>query len=108
MAFNIPNVYKIYRHLPLQDSPKFTQTVFFGLKIYHLATLVWYPPSKISIFRCTWGRVFLHAPRGLLWNPHVLAFSPWGRGWSLGVAFPLVVNSLTTEPFILEEKYHLK
>jgi hypothetical protein len=28
------------QHLPLQDLPKFTQIRIFGLKIYHLATLV--------------------------------------------------------------------
>jgi hypothetical protein len=38
--YNRPNVHKIYNHLPLQDPPKFTQTGIFGLKIYHLATLV--------------------------------------------------------------------
>jgi hypothetical protein len=31
---------KIYQHLTLQDPPKFTQMVIFGLKICHLATLV--------------------------------------------------------------------
>jgi hypothetical protein len=30
---------KIYQPLPLQDPPKFTQILIFGLKIYHLATL---------------------------------------------------------------------
>jgi hypothetical protein len=30
-----------YQHRPLQDPPKFTQIGIFGLKIYHLATLVW-------------------------------------------------------------------
>jgi hypothetical protein len=34
---NRPNVQKL-QHLPLQDPPKFTQIVIFGLKIYHLAT----------------------------------------------------------------------
>jgi hypothetical protein len=29
----------MYQHLPLQESPKFTQIVIFGLKIKHLATL---------------------------------------------------------------------
>jgi hypothetical protein len=29
-----------YQHLPLQDPPKFTQIGIFGLKIYHLATLL--------------------------------------------------------------------
>jgi hypothetical protein len=31
---------KIYQHLPLQAPPKFTQIWIFGLKIYHLATLI--------------------------------------------------------------------
>jgi hypothetical protein len=35
-----PNVPKIYQHLPLQDTPKFTQIASFGLKNYHLATLL--------------------------------------------------------------------
>jgi hypothetical protein len=30
---------KIDQHLPLQDPPKFTQIVIFGLKMRHLATL---------------------------------------------------------------------
>jgi hypothetical protein len=37
---NRPNGHKIYRHLPLQDPPKFTQIGFFGLKKCHLATLL--------------------------------------------------------------------
>jgi hypothetical protein len=44
---NIPNGRKIcrlnghavFQHLPLHEPPKFTQTVIFGLKINHLATL---------------------------------------------------------------------
>jgi hypothetical protein len=36
---NGPNGLKICQHLPLQDTPKFTQMVIFGLKIYHLATM---------------------------------------------------------------------
>jgi hypothetical protein len=36
----IPNGHKIYQHLPLQKPPKFTQILIFGLKLYHLATLV--------------------------------------------------------------------
>jgi hypothetical protein len=35
-----PNVHKIYQLLPLQGPPKFIQIGIFGLKIYHLATLV--------------------------------------------------------------------
>jgi hypothetical protein len=31
---------KKYQHLPLQDLQKFTQIGIFGLKIYHLATLI--------------------------------------------------------------------
>jgi hypothetical protein len=41
MAINIPNgskIEEIYQHLSLQDTQKFTQ--IFGLKIYHLATLL--------------------------------------------------------------------
>jgi hypothetical protein len=37
---NRPNGQKIYRHLQLQDPPKFTQLEIFGLKICHLATLL--------------------------------------------------------------------
>jgi hypothetical protein len=40
MAKNIPNAHKIYEHLPLQDPPNFTLIWIFGLKLYHLATLV--------------------------------------------------------------------
>jgi hypothetical protein len=40
-----------YVHLPLQDFPKITQIGIFGLKIYHLATLVpiFYPFSLFCI-----------------------------------------------------------
>jgi hypothetical protein len=34
------NGQRISHHLPLQDPPKFTQIAIFGLKIYHLATLI--------------------------------------------------------------------
>jgi hypothetical protein len=37
---NFHNRSKIYQHLSLQDTPKFTQIGIFGLKIYDLATLV--------------------------------------------------------------------
>jgi hypothetical protein len=40
MAVNRPNGKMIYQHLPLKDPTKFTQIGIFGLKIYHLATLV--------------------------------------------------------------------
>jgi hypothetical protein len=36
---NIPNGQKIWQHLSLLDTPKFTQIWIFGLKIYRLATL---------------------------------------------------------------------
>jgi hypothetical protein len=36
----IPNVHKIYHHLPLKDPLKFTQIWIFGLKTNHLATLI--------------------------------------------------------------------
>jgi hypothetical protein len=34
-----PHVNKLYQHLPLQGTPKCTQSGIFGLKINHLATL---------------------------------------------------------------------
>jgi hypothetical protein len=34
------SVYKICQHFPLQDPPKFTQILMFGLKTNHLATLL--------------------------------------------------------------------
>jgi hypothetical protein len=37
---NRPNGHKIYQHLSLQDTAKFTQIGIFGLKIYHVATTV--------------------------------------------------------------------
>jgi hypothetical protein len=42
-------VMKIYQHLPLQDPPKFTQNGIFGLKIYHLATLVRADGSQLAL-----------------------------------------------------------
>jgi hypothetical protein len=39
-AWNIPNGHKIYKHLAMQDPQKFTQICIFGMKIYHLATLL--------------------------------------------------------------------
>jgi hypothetical protein len=40
MAVNIPNSHKIYQYVPCRGPPKFTQIGIFGMKIYHLATLV--------------------------------------------------------------------
>jgi hypothetical protein len=37
----IPNGRKICQHLSLQDPSNFTQSSIFGLKIHHLATLLW-------------------------------------------------------------------
>jgi hypothetical protein len=37
---NRPNGYKMYQQRPLQEPLKFSQIGIFGLKIYHLATLV--------------------------------------------------------------------
>jgi hypothetical protein len=37
---NRPIGHKIYQQLPLQESLKFTQCRIFGLKKYHLATLL--------------------------------------------------------------------
>jgi hypothetical protein len=39
IAVNIPNELKVYQHF--QFPPKFTHIGIFGLKIYHLPTLVW-------------------------------------------------------------------
>jgi hypothetical protein len=38
--YNRPNGLKIHQYLLLQDDPKFTEIGIFGLKIYHLATLI--------------------------------------------------------------------
>jgi hypothetical protein len=63
---NIPNGHKIYRHLPLQDTPRFTQIGIFGLKIRHLATLAptltpdsYFHPGEEIILR----RYFNESPR---------------------------------------------
>jgi hypothetical protein len=37
---NRPNDHKIYQHLSLLDTQKITQIDIFGLKKYHLATLL--------------------------------------------------------------------
>jgi hypothetical protein len=37
---NIPNGHKIYQHFPFKGPPKCTQSGIFGLKKYHLATLI--------------------------------------------------------------------
>jgi DNA modification methylase len=38
---NRPSGRKVYQLLPWQVPPKFTQIWIFGLKICHLATLLW-------------------------------------------------------------------
>jgi hypothetical protein len=52
----IPNGHKIYQHLSLQDTPKFTQSWIFGLKIYLAnlganTTIVSYYASILKIFK---------------------------------------------------------
>jgi hypothetical protein len=37
---NIPSGHKIYQHFPFQGSPKYTQIWIFGMKRWHLATLL--------------------------------------------------------------------
>jgi hypothetical protein len=37
---NLPNGHKIYQYLPLHYPPELAQIWIFGLKMYHLATLV--------------------------------------------------------------------
>jgi hypothetical protein len=83
---------KIYQHLLLQDPRKFTQIGIFGLKIYHLATLL--TVVKISMARmqhthallrqlkkdCDRKKVHLNrrycdSQRHPIWAP----FSPLGR-----------------------------
>jgi hypothetical protein len=39
MRVNIPNIL-LHFHFLLQGSPKYTQSGIFGMKIYHLATLM--------------------------------------------------------------------
>jgi hypothetical protein len=36
----VPNGHKIYLNFPFQGPPKFTKIGIFGMKIYHLASLV--------------------------------------------------------------------
>jgi hypothetical protein len=49
--WNRPNGHKIYQHLSLQHPPKLTRIGIFGLKMNHLATLIWtdkrFPNRKI-------------------------------------------------------------
>jgi hypothetical protein len=37
---NIPNGHKIYQYFPFQGPPKYTQGGIFGMKIFHLASLL--------------------------------------------------------------------
>jgi hypothetical protein len=46
-----PNGHKICQHLSLRDTTKFTQNGIFGVKIYHLATLV--EPLNYTNYRAT-------------------------------------------------------
>jgi hypothetical protein len=40
MALNIPNNHKIYHNLPFPGHQKYTKIGIFGMKIYHLVTLL--------------------------------------------------------------------
>jgi hypothetical protein len=40
LTYNIQNGHKIYEHFPFQGPSKISQIGIFGMKIYHLATLV--------------------------------------------------------------------
>jgi hypothetical protein len=52
---NRPNGFRIYQHLPLQDTPKFTQNVIFGLKICHLATMTGTGEGRLKwLLLCTY------------------------------------------------------
>jgi hypothetical protein len=53
MAINYTNDRKINQHFPLAP-PKFTQIGIFGLKINHLATLMWWSSRLANLsFRST-------------------------------------------------------
>jgi hypothetical protein len=62
---NIPNGHNIHQHLSLQDPLKLNQIWIFGLKIYHLATLVattlWPQMLKsVKLARACRLKVYLH------------------------------------------------
>jgi hypothetical protein len=77
-GLNIPIGLKIYQHLPFQVPPTFTQIGIFGLKIYHLATLVFsisqfrlnFTVSSPPHFLMLWSRVarwFILKPKIPIW-----------------------------------------
>jgi hypothetical protein len=47
LTHTIPNGHKIYQQRLLQGAQKFTQIGIFGLKIYHLATLILVPGAGL-------------------------------------------------------------
>jgi hypothetical protein len=50
---NIPNGHKIYQHSPFQDPPIYTESGIIGMKINHLATLLWVAADyKPQLRRC--------------------------------------------------------
>jgi hypothetical protein len=54
----IPNGHKIYQHLSLHDTPKFTQSWIFGFKIHHLATLLSVQTKKpFQGFSTSWSEL---------------------------------------------------
>jgi hypothetical protein len=48
-----PNGHRKYQCLPMQDLPRFTQIGSFGLKIYHLATLIYMKRQILMLCRVT-------------------------------------------------------
>jgi hypothetical protein len=48
----IPNDHRIYQPFPSQDPPQFTQIGIFGLKTFHLATLMT-PRDRDFVFEIT-------------------------------------------------------
>jgi hypothetical protein len=59
MAIKLTKCHRnIYQHLPLHGPPKFIQIAIFGLKIYHLATLIASRAEKLLRWRF---KVFLGA-----------------------------------------------
>jgi hypothetical protein len=54
----LPNIPNIYQYFPFQGRQKYTQISIFGLKIYHLATLMGSAriQSKIQLFSLSRSR----------------------------------------------------
>jgi hypothetical protein len=60
------NDQKFCQHFPFQGPPKFTQIGTFGLKINHLATLVW--PRCKALPRQRWNRIWDESAKTFFWS----------------------------------------